>query len=167
MQVSLIPRSGRPLEKEMETHSNILAWETPWIEKSGRLQSMELQSRTQLKRLSRYAHNLRLDALICLQEVIQRMWVTLPVMTRKTCMSKARWDLRLMLPSTFHFCFVQAEANVHRSPSGSAMDWALPNPLLSCHRTWLLLQPHFWLPWGPSAFWCRQGVSVDLLVLPL
>ena len=29
-----------PLEKEMATHSNILAWETPWTEETGRLQSM-------------------------------------------------------------------------------------------------------------------------------
>ena len=28
-----------PLEKEMATHSNILAWETPWTEDPGRLQS--------------------------------------------------------------------------------------------------------------------------------
>ena len=31
------------LEKEMATHSSILAWETPWTEKPGRLQIMELQ----------------------------------------------------------------------------------------------------------------------------
>ena len=31
------------LEKEMTTHSSILAWENPWIEESGRLQSMGLQ----------------------------------------------------------------------------------------------------------------------------
>ena len=30
-----------PLEKEMATHSNILAWEIPWTEEPGRLQSME------------------------------------------------------------------------------------------------------------------------------
>ena len=29
-----------PLEKEMATHSNILAWEIPWTEESVRLQSM-------------------------------------------------------------------------------------------------------------------------------
>ena len=29
-----------PLEKEMETHSNILACEIPWTEEPGRLQSM-------------------------------------------------------------------------------------------------------------------------------
>ena len=30
--VGLFPGSGRPLEKEMETYSNILAWEIPWTE---------------------------------------------------------------------------------------------------------------------------------------
>ena len=29
-----------PLEEEMETHSSILAWEIPWTEEPGRLQSM-------------------------------------------------------------------------------------------------------------------------------
>ena len=28
-----------PLEKEMATHSSILAWRIPWIEEPGRLQS--------------------------------------------------------------------------------------------------------------------------------
>ena len=32
-----------PLEKEMATHSSILAWKTPWMEGSGRLQAMGLQ----------------------------------------------------------------------------------------------------------------------------
>ena len=31
------------LEKEMVTHSIILAWEIPWTEEPGRLQSMESQ----------------------------------------------------------------------------------------------------------------------------
>ena len=29
-----------PLEKEMATHSSILAWKIPWTEEPGRLQSM-------------------------------------------------------------------------------------------------------------------------------
>ena len=37
-----------PLEEEMENHSNILAWRIPRTEESGRLQSMEPQSWTQL-----------------------------------------------------------------------------------------------------------------------
>ena len=32
-----------PLEKEMATHSSILAWEIPWTEESGGLQSVGLQ----------------------------------------------------------------------------------------------------------------------------
>ena len=44
-----IPGSGRPLEKEMANHSSILAWEIPWKEETGGLQSKGLQeSRTQL-----------------------------------------------------------------------------------------------------------------------
>ena len=32
-----------PLEEEMATHSNILAWKIPWTEESGGLQSMGSQ----------------------------------------------------------------------------------------------------------------------------
>ena len=39
----LIPGLEDPLEKEMATHSNILAWKIPWTEEPGRLQSMSLQ----------------------------------------------------------------------------------------------------------------------------
>ena len=38
---SLIQKA--PLEKEMSTHSSILAWKIPWAEEPGRLQSMGLQ----------------------------------------------------------------------------------------------------------------------------
>ena len=38
-----------PPKKEVGTHSSILAWEIPWIEEPGGLQSMESQkSQTQL-----------------------------------------------------------------------------------------------------------------------
>ena len=37
---------GDPLEKEMATHFNSLAWEVPWIEEPGGLQSMGSQSQT-------------------------------------------------------------------------------------------------------------------------
>ena len=33
-----------PLEKEMATHSSILAWKIPWTEDPGELQSMGSQS---------------------------------------------------------------------------------------------------------------------------
>ena len=32
-----------PLEKEMATHSSILAWRIPWTEEAGRLQSLGSQ----------------------------------------------------------------------------------------------------------------------------
>ena len=35
-----------PLEKEMATHSSILAWETPWTEEPGGLRSKGSQSQT-------------------------------------------------------------------------------------------------------------------------
>ena len=38
-----IPGSGRSLEKEMATHSSVLAWRIPWTEESGGLQSMGSQ----------------------------------------------------------------------------------------------------------------------------
>ena len=50
MQVPSLDRED-PLEKEMTTHSSILAWEIPWTEEPGGLQSMGLQSQTQLKQL--------------------------------------------------------------------------------------------------------------------
>ena len=38
-----ISELGRSLEKEMATHSSILAWRIPWREEPGRLQSMGSQ----------------------------------------------------------------------------------------------------------------------------
>ena len=43
-QVQYLDRED-PLEKEMATHSSILAWKTPWTEEPVVLQSMGLQSR--------------------------------------------------------------------------------------------------------------------------
>ena len=41
--LDLIPGSGNSLEKEMATHSSILAWEISWTKEPGRLQPMMLQ----------------------------------------------------------------------------------------------------------------------------
>ena len=50
------------LEKGMVTYSSILPWRIPWTEAPGRLQSMELQSQTQL---SNYHTPIDLAALQC------------------------------------------------------------------------------------------------------
>ena len=44
MQETWVPSLGweDPLEKEMATHSRILAWKIPWTEELGRIQSMGL-----------------------------------------------------------------------------------------------------------------------------
>ena len=52
----LIPGSGRSLEKEMATHSSILAWEIPWTEEPGGLVHRVAKSRTRLMWLSKYVH---------------------------------------------------------------------------------------------------------------
>ena len=44
------------LEKEMATHSSILAWRTPWIEDPGRLQSMGSQVSDMISWLNQNQH---------------------------------------------------------------------------------------------------------------
>ena len=53
--MGLIPGLGRSLEKEMATHSSILAWIISWTEETGGLQSMESKRWT---RLSRHTHDI-------------------------------------------------------------------------------------------------------------
>ena len=50
MQETWVPSLGLedPLEKEMATHSSILAWGIPWTEEPGGLQSMGSQGQTSL-----------------------------------------------------------------------------------------------------------------------
>ena len=47
-EVWVLSLGGETLEKEMATHSNIFAWEIPWTEEPGRLQSIGSQ---------RFGHN--------------------------------------------------------------------------------------------------------------
>ena len=47
--VGLIPGWEDPLEQEMATHSNILAWEIPWTKEPAGLQSTGNNSWTQLR----------------------------------------------------------------------------------------------------------------------
>ena len=49
MQVQSLDKED-PMEKEMATHSNVLAWEIPWTEELGGLQSMGLQKNQTLLR---------------------------------------------------------------------------------------------------------------------
>ena len=46
----------KPLEKEMATLPNILAWRTPWTEEPGGLQSMGLQESDMTEQLNHHHH---------------------------------------------------------------------------------------------------------------
>ena len=58
VQETWVPSLGwnDPLEEGMATCSSILAWRIPWTQEPGRLQSLESQSQTQAKPLSRAQH---------------------------------------------------------------------------------------------------------------
>ena len=63
MQETQVQSLGREdLEKEMATHSSTLAWKIPWMEEPDRLQSMGLQSRTQLNDFTSLHFSLFLDS---------------------------------------------------------------------------------------------------------
>ena len=49
-----VPSLGQedPLERGMTAHSSILTWRIPWKKESGGLQSIVLQSQTQVKQIS-------------------------------------------------------------------------------------------------------------------
>ena len=53
--------SSEYMEKAMAPHSSTLAWQIPWTEEPGRLQSMESQSRTRLSDFTFTFHFLALE----------------------------------------------------------------------------------------------------------
>ena len=61
-----------PLEKEMATHSSILAWEIPRTEETGRLQSMGVTKESDMtEQLKSLTHkDLEIDKLNCKSTVI-------------------------------------------------------------------------------------------------
>ena len=50
-----------PPEKEMATHSSILAWEIPWTEEAGRPQSMGSQELATTQRLTKNKEGLGME----------------------------------------------------------------------------------------------------------
>ena len=53
----ICPGQEDPLVKGMATHSSIVAWRILWTEEPGRLQSIALQSRVWLERVSMHSHS--------------------------------------------------------------------------------------------------------------
>ena len=54
------------LEKEKATHSSILAWEIPWTEETGGLQSMGLQELGMTRKLNTHSTHYAKDRLLFL-----------------------------------------------------------------------------------------------------
>ena len=71
--LSSIPGSGRSLEKEMATHSSILAWRIPWMEEPGGLHAVHgvTKSRTRLSDFTFFHFHILSTSLKCKLSVIQ------------------------------------------------------------------------------------------------
>ena len=74
-----IPGWGRSLEKEMATHSSILAWEVPWTEEPGGLQFMGSQRlrydlATKQNNKSKHSFNHMNFRIICITLVKNIYW---------------------------------------------------------------------------------------------
>ena len=66
-----------PLEKEMATHSSILAWKSPWTEEPSRLQSMGLQ-RVGHDWATSLSLSLRFSYLTCYTQLFNRLVLSVP-----------------------------------------------------------------------------------------
>ena len=75
-----------PLEKDMATHSRILAWRIPWTEEPGGLQSMESQ-RVGRDCTTKHRHTVQFGHLIHRAHSLQR-----PLMLEKIESRKRRGD---------------------------------------------------------------------------
>ena len=69
-----------PLEKEMETHSSILAWRIPWTEEPGGLQSTGLQ---------RVGHNWATLLTYLLTYLLREMYDSMKGLVKDTTVSKS------------------------------------------------------------------------------
>ena len=67
MQETRVRFLGRedPLEKEMATHSSILAWRIPWTEEPVKLQSEELQESDTTEQLNYYYYKEQFILYLC------------------------------------------------------------------------------------------------------
>ena len=59
-----------PLEKEMATHSSILAWRIPWTQEPGRLQFMGSQGSDMTERLNHHHYDVDLEQLSYTQKIV-------------------------------------------------------------------------------------------------
>ena len=115
-----------PLEKEIATHSSILAWEIPWTEDPGRIQTMGSQkSWTELKWLSMHASVTQVDPISKSLAKFHLQKVYFPDAFQKM------WN-KFTFTGTRRHIFLKGHHSNHYTDYGKSSDhvtWAAPNEL--------------------------------------
>ena len=88
-----------PLEKEMATHSSILAWEIPWTEDPGRLQSMEWDTS---ERLHFHLHPLQYSWASLVAQLVKNPPAMLETWVGKIPWRTGRLPSPVFWPGEFH-----------------------------------------------------------------
>ena len=149
-----------PLEKEMTTHSAVLAWEIPWMEEPSGLQSMKSQRvRHDLATEHKHAHNLHtslasLFSLGCQEKPMaphsstlawKIPWTEEPGRLQSMGSRRVGHDFTL----TFHFHALEKEMATH----SSVLAWRIPGtgepsglPSMGSHRV-----GHNWIDLAAAA----------------
>ena len=115
-----------PLEKEMAIYSNILAWEIPWVEDPGRLQSMRSWS-VECDWAIEHTHTTILEIKCCPPTPTHpgwsRCWMW-PTCTPRTMIGLQLW-LRPLVSSQHFSCYPSAK-NIQISVSNPVPLFSIP-----------------------------------------
>ena len=143
-----------PLEREMATHSSILAWRIPRTEERGRLQSMDGKESDTTKRL--HFHFLSVHVYMCVLTHVWLFvtpWTVAPWAPLSKGFSRQEYWSGLPFPSPGHLTTLWVEAVSLASP-------ALAGEFLTTWATWeALTSCKFEIPGTPSSglIICRSG----------
>ena len=120
-----------PLEKEMAIYSSILAWEIPWVEDPGRLQSMGSWS-VEHDWATEHTHTKILEIKCCPPTPTHpgwsRWWMR-PICTPMTMIGLQLW-LRPLVSSQYFSCH----------PSAKNIQISISNPVLLFSIPWLFMK---------------------------
>ena len=97
-----IPGWGRSPEKEMATHSSVVAWRIPWTEKPGGLQSMGSQrvGHDWATNTFTFIHSLKISGIFWTKKQFQRGWVSSLRQKQSLDDVKADWTLSIASASS-------------------------------------------------------------------
>ena len=105
-----------PLEKDTAAHSSTLAWEVPWTEESGGLQSMRPQSRTGPRlHCHSHRHATATGTRQCEHHPKKCIWY----------MQKVQAQLEFIKPRSVRVTYIIIKSTVHWTLSSTNLYWAL------------------------------------------